>query len=79
MRVKGVTDQKVIDHEVAVMEYQNQLKQEKKKRARYQVNDPMKMSVNISQLLAEESEPEDFVGQLQQDLTGVETDFKFQT
>ena len=37
------------------------------------------MSVNISQLLAEESDPEDFVGQLQQDLTGVETDFKFQS
>jgi hypothetical protein len=36
----------------------------------------MKLSVNISQLLAEESEPEDFVVHLKEDLDGVETDFK---
>lgn len=40
------------------------------------MNDPMKLSVNISQLLAEESEPEDFVVHLKEDLDGVETDFK---
>lgn len=39
----------------------------------------MKLSVNISQLLADESEPEDFVVQLKEDLNGVETDFKFIT
>ena len=39
----------------------------------------MKLSANISQLLADESEPEDFVVQLKEDLTGVETDFKFIT
>jgi hypothetical protein len=40
------------------------------------------MSVNVSQLLAEESDCEDIennnVVQLRQDLNGVETDFKFQ-
>lgn len=38
------------------------------------------MSVNVSQLLAEESDCEDIennVNQLRQDLNGVETDFKF--
>lgn len=39
------------------------------------------MSVNVSQLLAEESDCEDIennnVVQLRQDLNGVETDFKF--
>ena len=38
------------------------------------------MSVNISQLLAEESDCEEFgtLNQLKEDLNGVETDFKFE-
>ncbi len=44
------------------------------------MKNPAKMSVNLSQLLAQETDQEDFgnINQLKQDLSGVETDFKFQ-
>ena len=36
------------------------MEKEKKRRARYTLNDPTKMSVNIKDLLAEESELEEY-------------------
>ena len=50
---------------------------EKKRKEKFIVNDPAKFSVNISQLLYESDNNEYGINQLEQDLEGVETNFKF--
>lgn len=80
LRVKGVTDLKKIEHELAIIEYEQTVAEERQKRARYQLQDPTKISVNISQLLADESNDEEYgsARKMKQDLLGIETDFKFE-
>ena len=79
MRAQGVTNEKEIERRLATGEYEMQKAAEKKKRARYQLADPAKMSCNTSQLKLDESEPEEMgdIHKLKQDLYGVETDFKY--
>lgn len=79
LRARGITNEKEIENRLAMEEYEMQKAEEKKKRARYQLADPTKMSCNTSKLKLDESEPEDIgdLHKLKQDLYGVETDFKY--
>ena len=80
MHKTGIRDPKIIENRIAVDEYEMQKQEEKKKKARYSLQDPTKMSVNIGDLIADQdSEMEEYgdVCQLKQDLPGVEIDFRF--
>ena len=78
LRVQGVKDEKAIEKALNELDWELKMAKEKKRKERIVVNDPAKFSVNISQLLYE-SDNNDYgsVNQLEQDLEGVETNFKF--
>ena len=78
LRVQGVQDEKVIDKALDQLEWGMKIEKEKKRKEKFIVNDPAKFSVNISQLLYESDNNEyGSMNELEQDLEGVETNFKF--
>ena len=78
LRVQGVQDERVIDKALDQLDLEMKIAKEKKRKEKFIVNDPAKFSVNISQLLYESDNNEyGSINQLEQDLEGVETNFKF--
>lgn len=75
----GIQNPKEIEQNILIEEYEQQKLAEKRKRDKNVLKDPAKMSVNIVDLLAQQSDIEEYgdVDQLEKDLPGVEIDFRF--
>ena len=77
MRVQGINDEAIIERELAKLEWDIKMQIERKKKEKGVINDPAKMSINLSKLMYESDNNYGSANQLEQDFEGVETGFKF--